>query len=435
MVICCRLIFQRVESCKQKALLLFFLKKIFYDCIILLQIFSMQTYYAVKPQARHRIESIDILRGTIMVIMALDHVRDFFHHDGLIGNDPLDLKTTWPVLFFTRWITHFCAPVFVFLSGTSVFLYSQKGKTKNQVAFFLFTRGLWLMLAEIFIVNVLWQFDFGSRIWLWVIWCIGLCMVVLSVLQFLPFRVLLILGLAIVFGHNLLDGIKIEQPFLASVGWSILHVFHFYSPKPGLTLMVAYPFLPWLGLMILGYCLGTWYSKNVSSATRKKFLLVAGLSSMCLFMVLRLLDFYGDMNHWVSQKTVLLTLFDFLDTTKYPPSLLYMLMTIGPALIILALTENVSNRFTEFVRVFGKVPFFYYLIHVFFIHCLALLFAEISGRGTGAVDLIGLQPNGGYPLWVVYVIWASVIILLYFPCKWYSKYKGAHAEKKWLSYL
>jgi uncharacterized membrane protein len=375
----------------------------------------------------------------VMVIMALDHVRDFFHHDSLIGHDALDLSTTWPALFATRWVTHYCAPVFVFLSGISGFLYSQRGRTKKQVAFFLFTRGLWLMLAEIFIVNVLWEFNnAGSFLLLQVIWAIGISLVILSVLQFLPYKILLTIGLVIVFGHNLLDGIQIEHPLIASLGWSIIHVLHPYQLSPHFTLFIAYPFLPWLGLMITGYCLGKLYTKETDVAWRKRFLLIAGISAVCLFIIIRLVNFYGDMRQWAPQKTTLLTFFDFIKTTKYPPSLLYMLMTIGPALIILSFTENVSNWFTRFIMVFGKVPFFYYLLHVFLIHSLAWIFFFVTGRGSGNVDFMARTPgkaDAGYPLWVVYVIWLSVILILYFPCRWYSRYKAGHPENKWLSYL
>lgn len=390
------------------------------------------------PQPGHRIESIDILRGIVMVIMALDHVRDFFHNDSLTGHDPLSLDTTWPLLFFTRWITHFCAPVFVFLSGTSVFLYSQPRRTKRQVAFFLFTRGIWLMLAEIFIVNFLWEFGFGYFLMLQVIWTIGLSMVILSLLQFLPYKVLLIVGLIIVFGHNLLDGVRVEQPFIASIGWSVVHVFHPYQIPPHLTLVVAYPFLPWLGLMIMGYCLGKLYTNETGASYRKKVLLTAGIAVICFFIVLRFTDFYGDMDNWMMQKTTLYTLFDFLDTTKYPPSLLFMSMTIGPALIVLATIENVSNRMSQIVMIYGKVPFFYYLLHVFVIHSFAILLNLATGRQNVSIDFtrpMEARADVGYPLWTVYLVWIVVIIVLYFPCKWYSRYKASHYQNKWLSYL
>ena len=271
-----------------------------------------------------------------------------------------------------------------------------------------------------------------------VIWAIGLSMVVLSVLQFLPYKILLVIGLVIVLGHNLLDGIRVEQPLVASLGWSIVHVLHPYQLTPHFILFIAYPFLPWLGLMIIGYCLGKLYMKETAPAYRKKFLFVAGISALCLFVVIRYINFYGDMHQWSSQKTALFTFFDFISTTKYPPSLLYILMTIGPALIVLSFTENASNRFTRFIMVYGKVPFFYYLLHVFLIHSIAWIFFIVTGRGSGNVDFMGTTPvqaDAGYPLWVVYVIWISVILILYLPCKWYSTYKANHPENKWLSYL
>jgi uncharacterized membrane protein len=407
--------------------------------LFFIEFFAMNVSKELRLPTNYRIESIDILRGIVMVIMALDHVREFFHHDSIMGHNPLDLNTTWPVLFATRWITHYCAPVFVFLSGTSVFLYSQRGRTKKHIAFFLFTRGLWLMLAEISIVNLLWEFNnAGSFLVLQVIWAIGLSMVVLSVLQFLPYKILLAIGLVIVLGQYLLDGIKVEQPLCASIGWSIVHVLHPYQVTNHFTLFVAYPFLAWLGLMILGYCLGKLYTKGTDAARRKKFLFTAGISALCLFVVIRFINFYGDMHQWSPQKTALFTFFDFISTTKYPPSLLYMLMTIGPALIILSFTENISNWFTRLIMVYGKVPFFYYLLHVFLIHSLAWIFFFATGRGSGNVVFMGktpVQPDAGYPLWEVYIIWISVIIILYFPCKWYSRYKASHPQNKWLSYL
>ncbi len=397
-------------------------------------------YITKEPAQKNnfRIESIDILRGIVMVIMALDHIREFFHQDALIGHDPLDFKTTWPLLFFTRWVTHFCAPVFVFLSGTSVFLYSQKTRTKKQVAIFLFTRGLWLMLAEIFIVNFFWEFNYGSFLMLEVIWAIGLSMVVLSMLQFLPYKFLLIIGFIIVLGHNLLDGIKIEQPIAASVIWSIVHVQHPYFVTPHFMILVTYPFLPWLGLMIIGYCLGKLYTKGTDAAWRKRFLLIAGISVICFFILVRFINAYGDMSEWSHQKNVLFTFLDFIKTTKYPPSLLFMLMTIGPALIVLSVTENISNLFTRFVIVYGKVPFFYFLLHVLVVHSLAWLFFLVTGYGWGNINFpgtVGFPSDVGYPLWVVYMVWITVICILYYPCKWYGRYKAGHPEKKWLSYL
>lgn len=385
-----------------------------------------------------RVQSIDLLRGLVMIIMALDHCRDFFHYNANIDQDPLDLSTTTPAIFLTRWITHFCAPVFVFLSGTSIYLYSQKGKSKKQVAFFLFTRGIWLMLVEILLIGPLWDFNV-SGIFLQVIWAIGLSMVVLSFLQFLPFKLLLGLGLLIVAGHNLLDKVVITEPFWKSVIWSIIHQRSFYLLDKQHILVVAYPFLSWLGLMICGYALGRLYSPSMNVIRRRKILLYGGIILSVLFILIRFINGYGDMNKWSTQNNSLYTIFDFIDTTKYPPSLLYMLMTIGPALIFLSFAESFNNIFTRKILVFGKVPFFYYILHVALIHVLAYALFFATGHGWNDLDFIhfrnGSLPYGsGYPLWVVYVAWMVVIFILYFPCRWYSRYKASHSQW-WLSYI
>jgi uncharacterized membrane protein len=386
----------------------------------------------------NRIQSIDLLRGVAMIIMALDHCRDFLHYGVSIGQNPLDFSTTTPFLFMTRWITHFCAPVFVFLSGTSIFLYSNKGKTKKEVAFFLFSRGLFLMLVEIFVIETLWDFNF-TIIYLQVIWAIGLSMVVLSVLQYLPYKILLLTGLIIVFGHNLLDTIRIETPFWKSVFWSIIHVRHDYPINDHLLFEVAYPFLPWLGLMILGYAAGKLYLPETNPTYRKKTLRLTGLVSILLFIILRWTNLYGDMHQWQVQKTAVFTVLDFINTSKYPPSLLFILMTIGPALILLSFLENASGSISKKIIVFGKVPFFYYVPHVFIIHSIAWLVFFATGHSWSELDFThfreGSLPAGsGHRLWFVYVVWIVVVVILYFPCRWYSNYKATH-KHWWLSYI
>jgi uncharacterized membrane protein len=385
-----------------------------------------------------RLQSIDMLRGMVMIIMTLDHVRDFFHYNVSIDEDPLDFKTTTPLLFLTRWVTHFCAPIFVFLSGTSVFLFGSKGKTKSQVAFFLLTRGLWLMLAEIFIILPLWNFNF-SMLFLQVIWAIGLSMVVLSILQFLPFGLLVILGLLIVFGHNLLDQISVNNPLWKSLLWSIIHKRNEYRITNDFMVVVSYPFLPWLGVMILGYAMGKFYLPNISPKSRQKMLKRIGIAVIILFILIRWINCYGDMHPWSRQQSGLYSFFDFIKTSKYPPSLLYILMTIGPGLIFLAFAENISGRVKDKITLFGKVPFFYYVLHVFLIHSLSWLAFFASGHGWKDLDFdhfrdASLPPGCGYSLWIVYVVWAMVIIILYFPCKWYNRYKSTHRDW-WLSYI
>jgi uncharacterized membrane protein len=386
---------------------------------------------------KNRVQSIDLLRGLVMIIMALDHTRDFFHYNVNIGEDPLDLNTTSLALFFTRWITHFCAPIFVFLSGTAMFLYSSKVQSKRQVAFFLFTRGLWLIFAEIFIVGLAWSFDFYFyEIVLQVIWAIGVSMVCLSVLHFLPYRILFAIGILIVLGHNLLDNQNDSQP---SMFWSVLHQPYFFQLTTGFKISIMYPFLPWLGLMICGYCLGKLYSPDIAPENRRKYLRITGLSLTLLFIVIRFFNIYGDANTWTLQRSETLNLLDFLDTTKYPPSFLFMLMTIGPALIFLSYFENTNNWLSRKITVFGKVAFFYYILHILLIHLLRWVFFLGSGRQLNelvfSIGREGNMPLGvGYALWEVYLIWLLVIILLYLPCKWYSNYKGTH-KNWWLSYI
>jgi uncharacterized membrane protein len=385
-----------------------------------------------------RIQSIDFLRGLAMIIMALDHCRDFMYYGSTINQDPLDFSTTTPVLFLTRWITHFCAPVFVFLSGTSIFLYSTKGKSKKQVGFFLFTRGIWLMLAEMLVIQPLWDFNF-TVVFLQVIWAIGLSMVIFSVLQFLPYKALLFMGLLIIFGHNLLDGIKIDQPFWNSLSWSLFHQQREYPINDHLLLVVQYPFLPWLGLMLAGYAIGRLYLPETDPAYRKKILRITGIITITLFVIIRSVNRYGDMHHWTSHNSLIFTFLDFVKTTKYPPSLLYALMTIGPALILLSVIENIRGTFARKIIVFGKVPFFYYVLHVLLIHSMAWLAFFAGGHSFKDLDFHHFRDGSlpyasGHPLWFVYVVWIVVIIILYFPCRWYSRYKSTH-KVWWLSYI
>ncbi|MFI5154121.1 MAG: DUF1624 domain-containing protein [Chitinophagales bacterium] len=395
----------------------------------------------MNPVAKYRIQSLDLLRGLVMIIMALDHARDFFHYGANIGENPTGLKTTTTILFFTRWITHFCAPVFMLLAGIGMYLFSEKQHSKKQMFIFLFTRGLWLIFVEVFIIGPIWNFNF-SGIVLQVIWAFGISMIFLSFLQFLPYMLLAPLGLIIVFGHNLLDKINIDHPIWQSMIWSMTHVaFNRFPLTDTLGLAVFYPFLPWLGLMISGYALGKIYSPNISPSFRKKFLLWTGFSMILLFILIRAINGYGDRQHWVSQKSGWFTILDFIRTSKYPPSLLYILMTVGPALVFLSVTESVSISPYNKILVFGKVPLFYYILHIFLIHIVAWGLFFASGHSWAELDFstihprLGSIPKGfGYPLGIVYLLWASIVFILYFPCKWYANYKSTH-NQWWLSYM
>jgi uncharacterized membrane protein len=290
-----------------------------------------------------RIESIDILRGLAMVIMALDHVRDYFHYGSFFVN-PTDLETTTPFLFFTRFITHNCAPAFIFLAGTSAFLYGGN-KPKPELSKFLLSRGLWLVFLEISVNGLIWTFDLTySNLVLQVIWAIGLSMITLSFLIYLPKKALLIIGFVLIAGHNLLDHIIMEGTSLKSMLWYILHQRTRVELGPDQQLLFGYPVIPWIGLMVLGYCFGALYRRGFDPALRRKWLLGMGFGAIALFYVIRGINGYGDPVPWSVQKNTTYTLLSFFNVTKYPPSLVYMLITIGPAMLFLAVIEPVKNR-------------------------------------------------------------------------------------------
>lgn len=387
-----------------------------------------------------RIESIDVLRGLVMIIMALDHVRDYFHY-GSFFIDPTDLNNTTPFLFFTRFITHNCAPVFVFLAGTSAFLYGSK-KTKLELFKFLFTRGVWLIFLEIVVNNFIWSFDITySFPVLQVIWAIGFSMVCLSFFIFLPKKVLIPIGIILIAAHNLLDGIVMQGTSFKSIVWYILHQQQVIPVKPFGLVGFLYPVIPWIGLMILGYCFGILYQKGFDAKIRKKWLLTLSIGAAILFFILRGINVYGDLVPWTFQKNLTYTILSFFNVTKYPPSLLYLLITIGPALLFLYLIENTKNNITNFLIVFGRVPLFYYFLHVFVIHLFAIIGILIFGGNwqdmilTADVFQNAKLINYGYSLLVVYLVWIFIILLLYPMCKWYMIYKLNNKQKWWLSYL
>ncbi len=388
----------------------------------------------------NRIESIDLLRGIVMVIMALDHVRDYFHADAFLF-DPTDLSQTNVPLFFTRWITHFCAPVFVFLAGTSAFLVGEK-KGLQSLSSFLIKRGLWLVLLELTVVNFAWFFNMHfNLILLVVIWALGVSMIVLAGLIHLPKKIILAIGLLLVAGHNLFDNIHVEGSGVKAVGWAILHKFSFF-PYDGFSLFVGYPLLAWIGVMALGYCFGSLYSPKTDQMVRKKMLLKLGTSAVILFVIIRLINAYGDPVPWSIQSSPIFTVLSFLNVTKYPPSLLYVLMTLGPAILFLAFAERPVATFTRPFVTVGRVPLFYYLLHLYLIHILAVIAAEATGFGWASMVSINtwvtMSKNlqgYGFNLWTVYGVWILVVLLLFPLCKWYEEHKRNHPEKWWLSYL
>ena len=390
---------------------------------------------------QRRITSIDLLRGLVILLMALDHVRMYFG-EGTWYSHPTDLVTTTPLLFLTRWVTHFCAPVFVFLAGTSAYLSGMKKSSTAKISGFLFSRGLWLVFVELVIVNFAWTFDitYSFRL-LQVIWAIGLSMILLSALVFIPHRLILAIGIILVFGHNLLDGISVSGKTVNDLLWYSLHQPNFLILDSGNVINFVYPVLPWIGLMAVGYVFGTLYQREYDVDKRKKTLLWVGMSLVMLFFILRGGNLYGEPNVWTERSTAIFSTLSFLNTTKYPPSLHFLLMTMGPALVFLELSENVRSKAGKFISTFGKVPLFFYVIHLYFIHFLASAWLVYQGQDWSAYVLSaqeimsGRLGRFGVSLEAVYVIWIMVVVMLYPLCRWYQAYKEQHPEKRWLSYL
>ncbi len=387
-----------------------------------------------------RITSIDLLRGLVMVIMALDHVRMYFAL-GTWYASPTDLDTTTPALFFTRWITHFCAPVFIFLAGTSAFLRSTRDVSKARTAWFLFTRGLWLVIVEIVIVNFGWTFDVTySLLILQVIWAIGISMIILAGLVFLPTPLILAAGLVVVFSHNMLDSIRRHGLGFLDYAWYILHQPQLVTAD-GRVISIFYPVLPWAGLMALGYAYGTLFRNAVPRSRRTFVLLVSGATATLLFIVLRQFNLYGEPVPRQVLDSSIFTMISFLNTSKYPPSLHFLLMTMGPALVFLALIEYARPRPTNPLVVFGRVPFFFYIVHIYLIHALATVTLAITGWDWHEYILSaprfqsGRLIGFGFSLETVYVIWGIVVVMLYPLCRWYQKVRQNNPGKWWLSYL
>lgn len=387
-----------------------------------------------------RITSIDFLRGTIMIIMALDHVRDYLFF-GSFYFDPLDLTKTSGALFFTRWITHFCAPIFLLLAGTSAYLIGQK-KTKKELSIFLVKRGIWLILLEMIVTNFGWNFNITFPMFFFItIWALGLGMIILAGLIYLPKRVILALSLVVIFGHNLLDGIHFPPNTLAEFGWSLVHEQQFFMWHNEV-LLVGYPIVPLFAVMSLGYCLGELYTSGYDAERRKKILITLGGAALILFIVLRWINVYGDPVKWSAQKDDFFTLLSFINVNKYPFSLLYVLLTIGSALLFLGFTERLQNGVVKMVSVYGRVPMFYYLIHIYVIHLIALIASAVTTGQDWHIWLLK-QPvwfttdlkGYGFSLPVSYLVWIAIVVGLYPLCKRYDRYKQSNKDKWWLSYL
>jgi uncharacterized membrane protein len=390
-----------------------------------------------------RVEGIDAVRGTVMVLMALDHVRDFIHC-GAMSYSPTDLSQTTPPVFFTRWVTHFCAPTFMLLAGVGAFLWQHGKRTKPQLSTFLFTRGLWLIALELTAMQLGIYFDVSLKypIFLLVLWALGVSMIVLALLIWLPIPVLAVLSIAVITLHDLLDGVNAAQLGTAAWAWNLLHQPGAFR-LAGATIIVGYPLVPWVAVMALGFCLGPQFL--IERAVRRSRLTVIGAATTLAFLVLRALNGYGDPQPWAVQHSPVYTAMSYLNTTKYPPSVDFLLMTLGPSLLALAWFDRPGLKRSNPLVVFGRVPLLYFVVHFYAAHAAAVLLA-LARYGTGALAFI-FQPlpsmggpsdlfpaEFGYDLWVVYLVWAIIVLALYPACRWFAAIK-AKQHDWWLSYL
>ncbi len=384
---------------------------------------------------KQRIQSIDGIRGLIMIIMTLDHSRDFFHYPGIA---PLDMQTTTVVLFFTRWITHFCAPTFVFLSGVSAYLAGRR-RTKKELSIFLIKRGLWLILSDLLIISLLFTFDLQYHLLvLEVLWATGFGMIILGLLIWIPIPVIFALALIIIGGHNLLDYYQLPQNgvsgnlitlFLTAVG-------AFIPLNTTRAIVELYAVIPWTGAILLGYAFGTLYKTNYVAKKRQRTLLLSGILLIALFLILRIINHYGDPSPWHIQRNIGHSILSFLNTTKQTPSLLFFAMTLGPIIILLSFAEKASTKFMAICSVYGNVPYFYFIIHFCLLRLINIILIIAEGLPIKSTEgaLVWQSPNFGHPLWVVYFIWIAVVLLMYYPCKWYGRYKQTHTHW-WLSFI
>ena len=368
--------------------------------------------------------------------MAIDHVRDYFHYPSRFF-DPSDPAFTTVPIFFTRFITHFCAPAFSFLAGLSAFIVGRR-KTLAQLSGFLLKRGLWLIFVELVIVNFAWYFNIEFKhVGFLVIWVLGISMILLAGLIHLPAKGILVFSCILIFGHNLLDNIHFE----GSVLWTFLHGSGIFLTTSDHTFRVGYPIIPWVAVMSLGYCFGSYYDRSYDPSKRKKLFNTIGITAIILFVILRGINVYGNLLPWKDYVRFVKTSFSFFNLTKYPPSLDFLLVTLGAAFLFLANTEKLKGAVVNFFCVFGRVPFFFYIIHLYLLHILALIAAELTGFGwekmilSAPVLRVEELKGFGFNLAVVYLVWLLVIIMLYPLCKKFDTYKQNNKDKWWLSYL
>lgn len=384
-----------------------------------------------------RIYPIDVMRGIVMVIMTLDHVRDLLHTTSLLYQ-PTDLTKTDPALFFTRWVTHLCAPTFVFLSGVSAYLSMQRSSDKTAARRFLLKRGLWLIVLDLTLVNFGIWFDVRFNVFFFnVVAAIGVGFVVLSLLAGCRMRTISIIGLAILFLHNLAPLVPFsEGSFLKQV------LMPFFAPQAfplpgGRLFVVGYAPVPWLGVLLVGFAMGRVF--QLEERRQRRIFLQTGVAAIALFLLLRTINIYGDAVPWSVQRNGLYTFLSFINLTKYPPSLDFCLLFLGILCLLLAALQHVRNRWTDILCVYGKVPLFYFVVHWYVIH--PLVFVMVWWQGFSSSDMVfgtnfgRPQSGSGLPLWAVYLIWLGVVVALYPLCKWYGRYKERNRDRSWLRYF
>ncbi|AZE54914.1 putative membrane protein [Pseudomonas synxantha] len=377
---------------------------------------------------RQRLQSIDALRGLVILFMLLDHVRETFLLHRQVS-DPMSIDSTEPALFVSRTLAHLCAPVFVLLTGLSAWLYGQKYQGRRDVAAFLFKRGLFLVVLEFTLVNFAWTFQLPPAvIYMQVIWAIGVSMIALAALVWLPRALLISVALVIIAGHNLLDAVHFAPGSTSQVVWSILHERSWIQVSENLRLRVTYPVLPWIGVIALGYGLGPWFANVTPPATRQRYLLMAGLGALVGFVLLRAVNGYGD-KPWQAYDSGVQTLMSFFNITKYPPSLLFLALTLGIGLLVLLAFERVGHkRWIGVLAVFGAAPMFFYLLHLYVLKILYVACAALFGLNQG--NYFGFDSIGA--------VWLAALLLplaLYPPVRWFAGLKARRRDIAWLKYL
>ena len=404
---------------------------------------------------KDRVASVDALRGLVMIIMALDHVRDFIHDGAMSGGSPTDLAATTPLLFMTRWVTHYCAPVFMLTAGMGAYFYWRRGArgalgaqgaqgAKGELSRFLVTRGIWLIVLELTLMQFAYNFNLSTAnpIFLLVLYVLGACMIILAALVWLPAPALAAISIATIVLHNLADGIRAQDLGWWGPMWNLLHQVGAF-PFAGRIWISAYSLVPWFAVMALGYCLGAVF--ELAAERRQRTLLRAGIAMTIAFLVIRVINGYGDPARWSWQASAAFTVLSFLNTTKYPPSLDFLLMTLGPALIVLSWFERLPFSRSNPLIVFGRVPLFYFVLHFFAAH-LSIVGLSLLRYGRSAMGFMlqpvpsmggpanEFPPGFGYNLWVAYAVWIAIVVALYPVCRWYAAVKERR-QSRWLSYL